>query len=160
MTQLFTINTNIFLFVLTAFILVLIVWIVVLELRLNRLLRGSDNKSLEGSIRHLQKQTEDFLKFKKEIEEYLKNVEVRLRQSIRGTKTIRFNPFKGTGTGGNQSFATAFMNESGDGVVISTMHTRDRVGVFSKPIKNGTSEYELTEEEHSAVKEASKSLLG
>lgn len=152
----FIFDINIFVFVLLAAIILAIVWIIRLEIKVHKLLRGSDNKSLEGTIRNLQKRDKEFTQFKQEVEVYLKNVEARLRHSISGVNTIRFNPFKGTGEGGNQSFATAFLNENGEGVIISTVHTRDRVGVFSKPVKNGTSEYELTDEERSAIQEAYK----
>ncbi|NIT70429.1 DUF4446 family protein, partial [candidate division KSB1 bacterium] len=59
-----------------------------------------------------------------------------------GVGTVRFNPFKGTG--GGQSFAAAFLSEHGNGVVISTLYSRERVSVFAKPIQSFASEYELT----------------
>jgi hypothetical protein len=67
------------------------------------------------------------------MEEYLTTVEKRLKKSIQGVETVRFNPFKGTGAGGNQSFSTAFVNEKGDGVVLTSMYARDRISMFAKP---------------------------
>jgi hypothetical protein len=69
---------------------------------------------------------------------------------------VRFNPFKGTGSGGNQSFATTFLNEENNGVVISSLYSREHTSVFSKPIKNGVSEYELSDEEKESFAEAKK----
>jgi hypothetical protein len=66
--------------------------------------------------------------------------------------TVRFNPFQGEGTGGNQSFSSIFADEEGNGVVITSMHTRERTNMFGKPLKNWKSEYELTDEEKQAIK--------
>jgi hypothetical protein len=71
---------------------------------------------------------------------------------------VRFNPFKGTGSGGNQSFATAFISEEGDGLVISSLHSREHVSIYAKPLRDGRSDFELTEEEKKAVKEAKANL--
>ncbi len=148
------INPDIIVLTLIALLIILVGWIIRLEFRLNNLLKGGDKKSLESSIKTLLKSEAEYKTFKDDMEKYLKNVEFRLRRSIQGIETIRFNPFKGTGTGGSQSFATAFINEKGNGVVISTIYTRERVGIFSKPIKAGKSEYDLTDEEKKVIKSA------
>jgi len=88
---------------------------------------------------------------------YLKTAEARLRRSIQGVETIRFNAFKGTGEGGNQSFAIALLSENGDGTVVSSLYARDRMSVFAKPIKNFSSEFEMTAEERDAVTRAKRS---
>ena len=46
------------------------------------------------------------------------------------------------------------LNEEGDGVVFSSLYSRERMSVFAKPIKNNKSEYELTSEEKEALKKA------
>jgi hypothetical protein len=86
-------------------------------------------------------------------------VDKKLKKTISGLETVRFNPFKGTGSGGNQSFATAFLNREGNGVIVSSLYSRDHVSIFSKPIKNMTSEYELTTEEKSALQKAKESII-
>ena len=130
------------------------------EWRVNRLLRGKSGKTLEEAIIRSVADIEKFKQFRKELEAYLETVEKRLGQSVRGVSTVRFNPFKGTGGGGNQSFATAFLDEKENGVVLSTLYARERVGVYAKPIKEGKSEYELTEEEMRAIQKAKEQLRG
>ena len=115
-------------------------------------------KSLEDSIMTIKGDLNDLEKFRKDMEEYLTQVEKRLRRSTQGIETIRFNPFKGAGQGGNQSFATAFLDENGDGLVISSLYARERVSIFSKPIKKYVSEFELSEEEKKAIDSAKKKL--
>jgi hypothetical protein len=79
-------------------------------------------------------------------------INTKLRKSIRGLETIRFNPFPDQGS--NQSFAIGALNEDGDGVVISSLYSRERMSVFAKPIKNNKSEYELTDEEREVLEKA------
>jgi hypothetical protein len=67
---------------------------------------------------------------------------------------VRFNAFSQNAAGGNQSFAIALLDEKLSGVVFSTLYARDRVGVYAKPIENGTSTFTLTEEEEEAVEKA------
>ncbi len=139
-------------------IAILIGVVVSLHLKLKKFLAGSDVKNLDESISAMKKSIDDLNLFKKELEAYLVTAEARLRRSIQSVNTVRFNPFKGTGSGGNQSFATAFMNEDGDGVVVSSLYSREHVSVFSKPIKDHKPEYELSEEELNALTAAEKSL--
>ena len=86
------------------------------------------------------------------MEEDIANINKKLKKSIRGVETVRFNPFGDQGS--NQSFAIGMLNEDKDGVVISSLYSRERMSIFAKPIKGGTSDYELTEEEKEALKKA------
>lgn len=138
--------------------LLLFIWIIRLEIKLRKLMSGKSGKSLEDTIISMNKEIEDLKMFEKESISYFKNIEMRLHRSIQGVKTIRFNPFKGTGDGGNQSFSTSFINESGDGVVISSLHSRDRVSIFSKPLEKFKSNFELTDEEKEVIEESKKTI--
>lgn len=128
------------------------------EWRVNRLLRGKSGKTLEEIINKNATEIETFKEFRKELENYLETVEKRLDQSVRGVGTVRFNPFKGNGEGGTQSFATALIDKNENGVVLSTLYTRERLGIYAKPLKKGESEYELTNEEKEAIKQARQKL--
>ncbi len=139
-------------------IAILIGLVIQLHLKLKKFLAGSDVNNLDDTITEMKKSIGELQAFKKELEGYLVAVEARLRRSVQSVSTVRFNPFKGTGSGGNQSFATAFMNEDGDGVVVSSLYSREHVSVFSKPIKAHKAEYELSEEEQNALAAAEKTL--
>lgn len=132
--------------------LVLIILVVAMNAKLKKFLINIDSKNISDSLSSLKKNSDDIQTFRKELEKYLTSVESRLKKSVQTVKTLRFNPFKGTGGGSNQSFATSFLNEDGDGVIISSLYSRDRVSVFAKPITDKKSEYELTEEEREVLK--------
>jgi hypothetical protein len=139
-------------------IIILFSWIIWLQNKLGKLLVGK-SKNLDESVSILTKEITDLKKFKMEAEDTFSNHDARLKKTISGVETIRFNPFKGDGSGGNQSFATAFVNAEKNGVVISSMYSRDHVSVFSKPIKNLVSEQgELTNEEREALNRAKDSI--
>jgi len=135
-------------------IVLLIAWIIFLEVRITRLTRGKSGADLEDTLRLVEKDIKSLSEFQTDMEEYLLDVERRLKRSAQGMSTIRFNAFEGTGDGGQQSFASAFLNEHGDGVVLSSIRARDRVGIYAKPIKKYKSEFELTKEEKQAIAEA------
>jgi hypothetical protein len=75
--------------------------------------------------------------------------------SITKVGVVRFNPFKDVG--GDQSFAIALLNSNDDGLVISSLYTREGTRVYTKPIEMGKSaSYNLSEEEQEAIKKAIK----
>lgn len=145
-------------YILGGIIVILVGWIIRLEVKITRLLIGKDSHSLEDSIVHAKKDIESLQMFKKHSLDYFTDVENRLSRSIQSVETVRFNPFKGVGEGGNQSFATSFISENGDGVVVSSLYSRERVSVFSKPIKDFRSTFDLTEEELSVISKSQTNL--
>jgi hypothetical protein len=144
--------------ILILLIIVLAMLIIRLEYKMKKFLVSKSSKNIDDSLENIDARTRDLESFRIELETYLKTVETRLRKSIQAVHTLRFNPFKGTGGGGNQSFATSFINEEGNGVVISSMYSREHISIFSKPIKKFQSEFELSEEEDQSLTEARKNL--
>jgi hypothetical protein len=67
---------------------------------------------------------------------------------------VRYNPFGDVG--GNQSFSLALIDGTGNGYVISSIHSREGTRVYAKTVEAGGSEYNLSEEEKKAIKIAIK----
>ncbi len=66
---------------------------------------------------------------------------------------MRFNPFKDTG--GDQSFILSLIDGNNTGVIISGLYSRSGTRWYAKKIVNGKSiEYELSDEEKQALKQA------
>jgi hypothetical protein len=139
----------------TLILLGLVIW---MYLKMRRFLITVDAHNISDSLSHVSKNLGELQTFRTDMQTYLTDVEKRLRKSVQSIHTVRFNPFKGTGGGGNQSFATTLINEDGDGVIISSLYSRDHVSVFSKPVKKHASEYELSEEERESLNSAKKGL--
>ena len=133
-------------------ILIGAIWIIKTEKRLKRFFIGKKAKDLEDTIISLENDIAVLKSAKEKTEKEIAEINKKLKKSIRGLETVRFNPFPDQGS--NQSFAIGMLNEDGDGVVFSSLYSRERMSIFAKPIKNGKSEYELTEEEKEALKKA------
>jgi hypothetical protein len=129
-----------------------LIWAFSTEKRLKRFFVGKKAKDLEDTIIYLEENIRDLKKETVSLQKELDIVSVKLRKSLRGLSTLRFNPFPDQGS--NQSFAIGILNEEGDGVVLSSLYSRERMSVFAKPIKNSKSEYELSEEEREVLKKA------
>src|SRR3989344_3567764 len=128
------------------------VWALITEKRLKRFFLGKKAKDLEDTLVALEQNVSELNKAKEKLEKETAAINAKLKKSIRGLETIRFNPFPGAGS--NQSFAIGMLNEEGDGVVFSSLYSRERMSTFAKPIKNGKSEYELSSEEKEVLKRA------
>ena len=127
-------------------------WMIKTEKRLKRIFLGKKGKDLEESIEDMQRKISVLEEAKKNLEKETGTINAKLKKSIRGLETVRFTPFRGEG--GNQSFAIGMLEEEGDGVVISSLYSRERMSVFAKPVKKGRAEYELTAEEKEALEKA------
>ncbi len=136
------------------FIAIILCWILIIEIRLKRIFSGFKAKNMESLIAELTKKTKELEEERKKTELQITSIDKRLAQSIRNIETVRFNPFPQVG--GNQSFAMSLLNDEGNGVVISSLYSRDRTSLFAKPIKAGQSEFELTKEEKNVLKKSIK----
>jgi len=95
----------------------------------------------------------------KNLEERLKKTDKKLQILEKNSKfflqkvgIIRFNPFPEVGS--NQSFSMALLDNNNDGLVITSLYSREENRVYGKPIKNGTSKYSLSSEEKQAIEKA------
>lgn len=140
-------------FVLAAIaIFIVIFWMFRTEKRLKKFFMGKKAKDLEETIETLEKNIVELRSAKEKAEKEILAINRKLKKSIRGLETMRFNPFPDQGS--NQSFAMSMLNEDGDGVVLSSLYSRERNSVFAKPVKAGRSEYELTDEEREVLSKA------
>jgi hypothetical protein len=138
--------------------IILLVMVIRMHFRLKKFLIGINSDHIGDSLTNLTGELKELQQFRDELEKYITGLEKRVRKSLQSVHTVRFNPFKGTGYGGNQSFATAFLNEEGDGVLLSSLYSRDHVSIYSKPIKKHVTEHELSEEEREALEQAKFNL--
>jgi hypothetical protein len=132
-------------------IAVLAILLIRVERKLSKFLAGKQPKNMAESLAFLRNEIKDEHVFREEMKTYLTTVEKRLRASIQKVETVRFNPFKGTGSGGDQSFATAFLDETGTGVVISSLYSREHTSIFAKPVIKFASTHELSKEEKQVI---------
>lgn len=140
--------------ILTVLIIALGYLVYALNDRVSKLLRGKKAENLEQSIHAIVEELESIHRHIQQHENTLKTHHKRIAKSVQTVPTVRFNPF--SDSGGNQSFASAFISEEGNGVVISSLYSREKTSVFAKPIQNFESQYELTKEETIVLEQSHK----
>ena len=143
-------NTNLLIYIAFGGLVILAVWLVLMEIRLRKLFRGKKAENLEDILKNLGEDLKNLQAGREKTDAYLKEVEERLKRSLKKVGVVRFNPF-GEASGNNQSFSMAFCDESGSGAVISCLYMRDNIKVYAKPVKEYKSEYTLTPEENQAI---------
>lgn len=155
----FTFEQSIISILILAFlVLILLIWNFILHFRFNRLIRGSNKKSIEDSLVNVYKYIDNANVESKKINDSILVLQNKMKKSPRGFGMTTFKAFDGVKSGGSNSFAISFVNDQGNGIVLSTFHARDRVNVFSKKIDNFKCEVMLTEEEQEALNKAKESL--
>ncbi|HEX9374902.1 MAG TPA: DUF4446 family protein [Actinomycetota bacterium] len=80
----------------------------------------------------------------------------RLGEQLAGTvqrvALIRYDAFEDVG--GRLSFSCAMLDDHGNGVVVTSINGRQDTRVYAKPVHEGTSDHNLSEEEIEAIREA------
>jgi hypothetical protein len=142
-------STTLLIALLGAAIFVLTLWMITLEIRLARTFKGGQPISMEKELAERKKDAEQTEKAVRLMAREMEEFDRRLKRKIETVRTVRFNPFQGTG--GNHSFASAFLDEERNGVVLSSLYSREKVSIFAKPIRSGKSEIELSEEERKVL---------
>jgi Protein of unknown function (DUF4446) len=150
-------NLAIVLGVLAALVLLLLIGFLVQSARLGRavrdyraLVRGTDGATLHDRLIGSAEQTVRQSERMGQIEAMQTTIEGRTRRSLQHIGLVRFNPFDDTGS--DQSFAIAFLDDAQDGIVISSLHGRANTRVFAKPVKDGGSQHNLSDEEAKAIR--------
>ena len=146
------------LYILVGINILFVLWLTRLEIKSKDIDLIKDKKGLRNKIDSIENKIKELQQFGNETIDKFEAVEDKLGDSVQNVEVVRFNPFKKDGIGGDQSFATTFLNKKGKGVVMSSLYNRDKVSVFAKPIENWQSKYELSEEEAKVLDQTKKSL--
>lgn len=113
----------------------LIIWLYRLSAHYNSLTKGIEKRTLMNVLEGIQKTLANHERKlaidKKEILKIKDDSKFQLRYLV----FKRFNPF--SDTGGDQSFMLAIMDGNKDGVVITSLHSRENTRFYVKSIKSG-----------------------
>jgi hypothetical protein len=112
------------------------------------------NKKEPKNFKEVLAYFKDLEKNFEKLSQELENLKKESSFPIQKIGILRFNPF--SEVGGNQSFSIALLDGNNNGIVITSLYSREGNRVYGKPIKNGQSEYSLSEEEKLAIEKALK----
>lgn len=106
-------------------------------------------KKFEEILKEVEKSKLDLSRIEKATEQLAKEG----LGHIQKVAMVRFNPYGDTG--GDQSFAVALLNGKGNGVVVTSLHSRAGTRVFAKDVVLGkATKHKFSKEEEQVVKQA------
>jgi hypothetical protein len=73
----------------------------------------------------------------------------RVSTMVRTVGFTRYDAFHDVG--GHLSYSAAFLDEAGDGVVLSAINGRSETRSYAKPVRGGHSDHNLSDEERTAI---------
>lgn len=120
--------------------------------KMKRVLRdGAGNDITEAIVNYYKKCTQIMDDYKK-ADERLQNLERNMNSCAKKIGAIRYNAFGGNNA--NLSYAVAVLDDSDSGFVLNGVYSRGQTATYLKPITNGRSLFELSEEELEAINSA------
>lgn len=153
-------KTDNFLIVLSVIVILLIIGLVVVIIKFNKISRKytefmkklGNGKDIEEDLENYMYRVERVEKQNAEIINYIKNIDNDLNKCIQKIGIVRYNAFQDTGS--DLSFALALLDEKNNGVVLNGIYSREMSNIYAKPVENGKSKYTISEEEGLAIEKA------
>lgn len=154
-------NQQLSFYILSFFVLLLLIWNIVNQFTLLKLKKNQNTlfgtgkaKNLEQIVLENQKAWRAADSDINDLYQITTKIHELAHLGLHKVGMIRFNPFRDIG--GDQSFAIALLDGENNGLIISSIYSRDGVRVYTKAIRAGISEkHPLTEEEKKAIEIAS-----
>ena len=84
-----------------------------------------------------------------EIKAYYTKLDNDIASCVQKVGIVRYNAFRDVGS--DLSFAIALLDRNDTGVVLNGLYGSDSSNIYAKPVKNGISKYQLSEEEKYAI---------
>jgi hypothetical protein len=142
-----------------AIVVVLAIWLAfvhrasaTLRRRLRRVLPEGESTSLDQILDRHAHDIDELSTRLEALNKLHHELEAIMHRAIQKVGVVRYNPFNDTG--GDQSFAIALLDSQGNGIVVSSLHSRTDTRVFAKPVQSGRSRYPLSDEEQDAIRKA------
>lgn len=135
--------------------IVLFFWILKIARHYNALTAGIEQKTLMNALEGIQKTLGEH----EHTQLYLKGEYQKLKEDgqlhLQNLTLKRYNPF--SDTGGDQSFILAILDGNKDGVVITSLHSRENTRFYVKSVKGGVGiDHPLSDEEQRMINRKGK----
>ena len=111
-----------------------------------------NGKNIDENLKVYMDRVQKVEDLNKEIIQYCERLDKTVDTCIQKIGIVRYNAFKDVGS--NLSFTLALLDNNNNGVVLNGIYSRDNSNIYAKPIKDGKSEYILSDEEKEAIEKA------
>lgn len=145
---------------LAVLVLILIIIITVNVVKMNKLKKrfekfmSKEDVNLEELLVQYTKKLNVLLQNEEEMQTSIEHMEKVIKDCIQKVGVVRYQAIQNMGA--DLSYTIALLNENDDGVVLNGIYGRDGCYTYAKPIKEGKSSYNLSEEEEQAIEKAIK----
>lgn len=115
-------------------------------------IEGDKRKNLIEKFDEINQALEQVLRREQLLNKNIKEFTLEGLEHIQRVGILRYNPYGDTG--GDQSFSFALLSGKGDGVILTSLHTRSGTRVYAKEIIEGRSKLQLAKEEKEVLAQA------
>lgn len=120
-----------------------------------RLLFPQDGtRDIRAKLRELVDQVKEFREENTLIASKLDELTKDGTKHLQKIEVVRYNPYNDTG--GDQSFSVVLLDGTLDGLLITSLHSRSGTRIYTKIVKSGKSDLELSKEEQQVLEKATK----
>ena len=131
--------------VLFLLIVALLVKVGRLKKRYEKIMSGSNGKSMEGIILENFDVMNDIVREQRRIDHEMNKVQREYSRTFSKMKVYKYNAFPDMG--GDTSFVIALLDENNNGTLLNGMNAQNGSYMYAKEIVNGSSQIALSEEE-------------
>ena len=124
----------------------------ILKRRIDSLSRGKDTESLEDIILNFFERVESLEEGEEMTRAALNAIKDNLKITYQKKGLVKYDAFREMS--GALSYSLALLDKENNGVLISSMYSREGCYTYAKDIKNGECKINLSEEEAEALKQA------
>ncbi len=118
------------------------------------LLKDSKDKNFIKTFKNIQEVQEQNIKDILNLNLDLNNFKKVSKLNIQKVGLTKYNPFDETG--GDHSFSLVLLDGNKNGIIITSLHTRERTRLYLKDVVEGSSKIELSKDESKALNIAIK----
>jgi hypothetical protein len=134
---------------------ILFVWLSKMTTHYNILTKGIDPKTLMNALQGIQHTLAEHERLHSVTKSDLQKIKDAMQLHVQQVTLKRFNPFGDTG--GDQSFILALLDGNSDGVVITSLHSRENTRFYVKSVSGGVGiDHPLSVEEQKTIKRKGK----
>lgn len=120
--------------------------------RVDALTRGKDTESMEDIVLNFFERIEALEAGENVTRSDLKDIKENLKITYQKKGLVKYDAFREMS--GDLSYSLALLDKENNGVLISSMYSREGCYTYAKDIVNGESKINLSEEEAEALKQA------
>lgn len=139
---------------------ILFISIIISNARINRI--NKNNKEFMKKLGTGKNITEDLNSYMdriidleaafSETHTYCRQLENKMKDCVQKIGIVRYNAYSDAGN--DLSFAVALLDDKNNGIVFNGIYSREMSNIYAKPVVNGKSKYNITEEENQALEKA------